>query len=54
MSPMLERYLASTPTIAEKLLLLSTPKTTAVIIVDKVDGTKAPLEEGQPSWNKRV
>ncbi|KAE9362875.1 hypothetical protein N431DRAFT_475705 [Stipitochalara longipes BDJ] len=41
MSPMLERYLASSPTMAEKLLLSSTPKTTAEVIVDKMDGRKA-------------
>jgi hypothetical protein len=54
MSPMLERYLASSPTIAEKFSLSPTPKTTAQATVEMVNGTKAFLGQWQPSWEKKV
>jgi len=54
---MLERYLASSPTIVEKLLTSSATKETdevAVFKVNKVNETKALLENWQPAWEKKA
>ncbi|KAL5317271.1 hypothetical protein ACEPPN_014366 [Leptodophora sp. 'Broadleaf-Isolate-01'] len=52
-SPMLDKYLADPPTIAEKLSPPRPPKETTEVVRDKVSATEKFLGEWQASWEKK-
>jgi hypothetical protein len=49
---MLDKYLADTPTITEKLS--QSPERAAEAVVEKVNGTKEFLQKCHASWEKKA
>jgi hypothetical protein len=50
---MLDKYLADSATITEKLSVLPLPKKAAEMVGDKANGAKEALDKWQASWEKK-